>query len=297
MTRALLPLLGLALLLILLGLAWHGSLDRYAEGRAETLLTRALATYTLTRSLNGAISVAQGTEIAVQPVGIGVTISAGQILDPLNDLIERFSWLVLVACASLGTQLMLTQIFGSVACNLLLTAIAATGLVAGLWQGCPGRRLVLRVTALALLARFLIALVTLTAAGANALFLADREAASMAELESVSERVEQRNESVIENAVGDGANSAADNRGTAAQAADRPSMMERIGSFFGQQADALNVQQRLDALRQSAETAITEVINLIVIFVLQTIVFPLAALWLGWQLLQALSRAFLSPNQ
>lgn len=286
MNRALLPALGL--MLLLLGLAWHGSLDRYAEGRAETLLTRALATYTLTRSLNGAISVAQGTEIAVQPVGIGVTISAGEILDPLNDLIERFSWLVLVACASLGTQLMLTQIFGSVACNLLLTGVAATGLIAGLWQGCPGRRLLLRLTALALLARFLIALVTLTAAGANALFLADREAASMAELESVSENVEQRNESVIDNAVGDGQ--------AGPETSDQPSMLDRIGSFFGQQADALNVQQRLDALKQSAETAISEVINLIVIFVLQTIIFPLAALWLGWQLFQALSRAFLHAS-
>lgn len=268
-------LLGLGALL-LLTLAWHGGVDRFAESRAQELLTRALATYALARSLNGAISVAQGTEIAVQPVGVGVTIAAGQILDPLNDLIERFSWLVLVATASLGTQLMLTQIFSSQLLNAVLSGIVLLGLVAHYWPRCPARQFLRRLALLALLGRFLIAFVTLTAALANAAFLADRENAARAELESVSVTVAERNEAVIEEAASDGETDSG--------------ILDRIGGYFGRQAEALNVQERLDALSNNAERAVVEVINLIVIFVLQTILFPLGALWLGVRGFGALSR-------
>ncbi|MEM1437010.1 MAG: hypothetical protein AAGG11_23380 [Pseudomonadota bacterium] len=276
---SLLFVLGAALLL---ALAWQGSLDRYAETRAEDLLTRALTTYTLARTLNGAISVAQGTEIAVQPVGVGVTITAGEILDPLNDLIERFSWLVLIATASLGTQLMLTQIFASPLLNGALSAIVLIGLLAHCWPKCPGRELLRRLALMALLGRFLIALVTVTAALANAAFLADRESAALAELESVSATVAERNEEVIEEAASD--------------AEREDGILDRIGGYFGRQADALNVQQRLDALRTNAERAVVEVINLIVIFVLQTILFPLAALWLGVRGFRALLPWLLSAR-
>ena len=93
---------GLASLLLvsLIGLSWTGLLDREANASTAATLKRALATYAVARGLNGVISVAQGTEIAIAPVGVGLTFTAGQILDPLNDLVERFSWLVRVSCGS-----------------------------------------------------------------------------------------------------------------------------------------------------------------------------------------------------
>ena len=62
---------------------------------------------------------------AAAPAGVGVTITAGEILDPLNDLIERFSWLVLMASASLGTQLVLTDIFATPALTIAQLAARA----------------------------------------------------------------------------------------------------------------------------------------------------------------------------
>ena len=58
----------------------------------------------LARALNGAISVIQGTELELHPAGVGVSFAPGQLIDPINDLVERFSWLMLASSTSLGVQ-------------------------------------------------------------------------------------------------------------------------------------------------------------------------------------------------
>lgn len=260
----------LVIFIVLCALAWHGGLDRQASDRADALLTRALTTYAVARSLNGVISVAQGTEIAVQPVGVGVTITAGEILDPLNDLIERFSWLVLMASASLGVQLVLTDIFSSPWLTGMLTALVLAASVALFLPTMPGRALLLRACALALFARFLFALVTLACALANSAFLAERQDQALATLDAVTTAVAAVPEPVLP--------------------MEDPSMLDRLGQFIEQQADNLQIQERLDALQQRVESGVTEMINLIVVFTLQTLLFPAAALYcalglfrMGWR--------------
>ena len=81
-----------------------GWIDQSGRSYTEEGIKRTLVTYAIARGLNGVISVAQGTEVAVEPVGVGVTFTPGQILDPINDLIERFSWIVLASGVSLGAQ-------------------------------------------------------------------------------------------------------------------------------------------------------------------------------------------------
>jgi hypothetical protein len=103
--RASVPLaLRVALALALALLSWHGGVDRYAQDRVEVQLERALVAFALARGLNGVISVAQGTEIAIEPAGVGVKLSPGEILDPVNDLVEQFSTVMLLASVSLGIQ-------------------------------------------------------------------------------------------------------------------------------------------------------------------------------------------------
>ena len=80
------------------------SVDRVAEADHKALFQRALITFALARTLNGVISAVQGTELALQPAGVGVTLTPGEILDPVNELVERFSWIMLGATLSLGIQ-------------------------------------------------------------------------------------------------------------------------------------------------------------------------------------------------
>jgi len=64
---------------------------------------RAVYSFALAKGLNGVISVLQSSEINMS-FFVGATIGIGQILDPINDLIERFSVIMLISSISLGVQ-------------------------------------------------------------------------------------------------------------------------------------------------------------------------------------------------
>ena len=90
--------------LICTAIAWLSPFEALGSGYVDTAFKRAAAGFAIARGLNGVISVAQGTEFAVQPAGVGVSFTPGEILDPVNDLVERFSWIMLLATSSLGIQ-------------------------------------------------------------------------------------------------------------------------------------------------------------------------------------------------
>ena len=233
-------------LLAALGLAWHGGLDRSALGQTDVTFTRALATYAIARGLNGVISVAQGTEIAVQPVGVGMTITIGEILDPLNDLVERFSWLALVASASLGTQALLTDILSETWMNVTLSGAVAIMLIA-LWVPAarPYQALWLRIGGAVVLARFLFVATSLVVVWADDAFLAWRQAEAMENITQVSEQIAEAQDT------GDG--------------------------WFGWMGES--AQARVDALQSEVERTIGEMINLMVVFIVQTLLVPVGALF------------------
>ncbi|MGB1109342.1 MAG: hypothetical protein ACPG4N_03245 [Gammaproteobacteria bacterium] len=90
------------------------SLDQAALVQLDESFKRALATYAIVRGINAIISVVQGTEVAIEPGGVGVILAPGEIFDPINDLAERFSWVMLLASASLGAQRLLVSMGESV---------------------------------------------------------------------------------------------------------------------------------------------------------------------------------------
>ena len=85
---------------------------------------RALASFAVAKTLNAAISAAQGTEVAVQPVGVGITLTVGQVLDPLNDLVEQFASLMLAAAIAFGVQKVLLAISAHWPVSLVVTVAA-----------------------------------------------------------------------------------------------------------------------------------------------------------------------------
>ena len=98
------------LLVLIAGLALTPAVNQKATTDYELLFERAFVTFALARTLNGVISAVQGTEVALQPAGVGVTLTPGEILDPVNDLVERFSWIMLGATISLGIQNVLLDV-------------------------------------------------------------------------------------------------------------------------------------------------------------------------------------------
>ncbi|MEW5754974.1 MAG: hypothetical protein AB1810_01595 [Pseudomonadota bacterium] len=260
-----------ALLIAGIVFAGTGLIDRAGEEYTDATLTRALVAFGVARALNGVISVAQGTEVAVEPGGIGVNFAPGEILDPINDLVERFSWVMLASSASVGIQKILLQIsawpvFTAGFVILLLAALAL------LWMPRPGgaglRAWLLRMALVLLVARFCVPVLAIASEWVYGEFLAE-------EYEQASIKLEQTTVSI------DRVNQAAEQESAAPQ--DR-SLWETAKDYWQSASAALDITGRIEAYKQAAADISKHVINLIVIFLFQTILLPLGGLYLAYRL-------------
>lgn len=248
------------LVLILLGLSFSGVLDDFGEEYTSAGFKRSLATFAVARALNGVISVAQETELVLQPVGVGVSLAPGQILDPVNDLIERFSWVMLASTTSLGVQNVLLEVARWPVFSLLLVGIALAWASAhwlrreeGQWTARLSRLLVL-----ALVLRFAVPVIALASEGVYQVFLEQRYETSLQGLQSASDQVQVLNEELE----------------------DQPTLVERAKQLMKSAADGLSVKEKMAEYQEAAGEASESAIELLVVFLIQTILLPLFFLWL-----------------
>ena len=257
--RRSLLLLGLAV--VLTG-AWLAPLDSSASRSVEAGLKRALVSFATARTLNAVISVVQGTQVAVQPGGVGVVFTPGQALDPINDLVEQFSLLMLGASVSFGVQLALIK-FGAFWAVSLLLSIAAMAWVWSTWRRPPAHEWLTRALLALLLVRFAMPLITLGSEAAFRLFLETDYVAGQARIELSSSEISK----------------------LAAAPADE-SATDTMKRWWSQTTD---VKKRFEDLKDVAGRTIEQIIKLIVVFVLQTLVLPLLLLWMLLRLVAGLA--------
>jgi len=255
--------------------AFSGIADTTSNDYANQAFKRALVTFAVARTLNGVISVAQGTEVAIEPGGVGVNFTVGQILDPINDLVEQFSAVMLVAASSLGLQNVLLRITGWWGLTTLL-ALAAVFMLAAQWvprlTGSRAPAIAIRVFLIALFLRFAMPVLIIGTTLVFDTFLAEEQQQATAALEATSGEIEQLSHEE-QPVVAD---------------ADQ-SLLARLGSMIDESVDSMNVSERIERLKGAASNASEHIVNLIVIFVLQTIIIPLVFLWLFVEGLKSLA--------
>jgi len=252
------PALALAGLILC---SWFAPLDNTATQQVDAGLKRALVSFATARALNAVISVAQGTEVSVQPLGIGLNFAPGQILDPVNDLVEQFANLMLVASVAFGVQKVLIVMGAYWLVSLALTA-AALG-----WAWFYLRRRVSpawlpRVLVILLMVRFAVPAVNIATDWVFQQFLAADYATSQQVIDGTSGRVATLTPPVP-------------------AATDKESLLENTRRWW---SDNVNVKTRFESLKQAAEQAVEHIIRLIVIFLLQTLLIPLLLFWALYRL-------------
>lgn len=67
-------------------------------------MTQAGVAYGVCRVVNASVSTVKESKIQIEPAGLGVSLAAGQVLDPLDDMTERASDILVTAIVSLGIQ-------------------------------------------------------------------------------------------------------------------------------------------------------------------------------------------------
>lgn len=243
-------------------------LDSLAENYTEQGIKRTLVTYAVSRSLNSVISVAQGTEVAVSPAGMGVTFAPGQILDPVNDLIERFSWVVMVSGASLGIQRLFLEISSS---QLLVWSLSFLSLIFIIvlwinkgnsiqsWHPYLKRTLVVFV-----FMRFSVPMIALSNEALYITYLQPQYEVAQLKLETTSSEIKIINESSKQDV----------------QRSENKGVFDKVEKWLDQTKKNLDISTQMNSLKQVAADISEQVINMIVVFVVQTILIPLLFLWL-----------------
>jgi hypothetical protein len=114
--------------LVAVAISWIGVLDNYAEDYIKESILDAGIIYGISRAINATVSVAQSVEIDA----VIVSVTVGEFLDPVNDLIERFSEVMTVSITSLAMQKILLLVANHEVFNFLIT-LSGAALVAAMF--------------------------------------------------------------------------------------------------------------------------------------------------------------------
>lgn len=249
-------------LLIMTFCSWFSVFDAQSSKVLDVSLQRAFVTFATARAMNAAISVGQGTEVAIQPMGVGVTLAPGQLLNPINDLVENFSSLMMAACIALGAQKILISIGGHWGVSFLLT-ITALGWAWFYFRQQESVGWLSKTLVILLMVRFAIPLVTIGTDILSQKYLVAEYNENQKIINAASSKIIDYKELVTK----------APKTGFIAGVSDA------VNSYVSKAKKAVDVESHYKRMQLAAEQWAKHIINLIVIFLLQTLVIPILLIW------------------
>lgn len=90
-------------------------LDSAADQYFNEAISKAGIAYATCRVVNASISVIKESDLSLEPAGVGITLALGQALDPIDDMTERLSDVLVTAITALGVQKLAYEISRSLA--------------------------------------------------------------------------------------------------------------------------------------------------------------------------------------
>jgi hypothetical protein len=242
-------------MLALVTLAWTDVLDKNAKICVDAGFNRAIGTYATARLIGAAISVAENIDLNVQ-IGAGVKVSPGQILHPVGDLVDKFSDAMLAASIIFGSMKILIAIGNSYVLSVCVTCCA----IAWLWcyRLNTTQPWLSKLIVIIFLIRFS---VPITMIGSNFIY------------ESFMSNKYSSSESQLIIATNDVKNLSSDINQPNAPSASLWSKFKYIVTA------GADIAAKVKLVAVKAETFTNQMIDLIIVFLLQTLVIPLVFFW------------------
>ena len=158
--------IGVGIALITLN-AWTGFIDRLSGDYLQEAMMGSGAIYATARAINALVSLLQGTEVNAWVA----TFAVGELLDPVNDLIERFSGVITIVMASLALQALLLGVFSGLWIDVSLVALGGLAFWAH-QKGSPEWAFkTLRIFFISLMVRLSMVVVAVAGHGVDQIFL------------------------------------------------------------------------------------------------------------------------------
>ncbi len=244
-------------LLLLAALAWLEAPQHWALSTLDDSLGDAFAAFAIAKGLNATISVLQSSTVDLQVF----QISIGEALDPANDMIERFSWVMFAATGSLALQKLLLGISANVLIKALVSGACVLAAVLVALRARVGQLAALKLALACVFLRYAVVLVALASGLASEAFLDEPRQATMSQLETTQQRLEE----IADQRIAD---------------------QEEAQSWWQQLKGSLDnlVGNPVESVVEGFDAITDKVVDLTMIFIIQTILFPLGFLYLLYRL-------------
>jgi len=252
-------------LIAVLVLSLSLDIDSLAMEMQNEAFDRAMLAFGLAKGLNAVISLLQGTELSFTPVGIGINFSIGEVLDPFNDLVERFSWVMLFASVSLGIQKLVLILSAKLFVQVAFGVSVVASLIL-LWMKKMQGSMLLGYTLKAFLLLLLLRLSAI-----SFLFLSQIFYTSVLQNEyETASKVIEKTKTELE---------AVSSQTSQIKQAQQSGFFSRLNAQYTGLSQSLNISTQLERLQKSIEETSRKIITLITVFTVQSVILPLLYLW------------------
>ena len=252
--------------LLSLCLALSFTIDDNAKKLVDESFKQSVIVFGSAKALNAVISLAQGTQINLP----FVTVAVGEILDPINDLVEQFSLVMLASMVSLGIQKILLNFVTTDIYNyLLFTSI----IIFNFWlfkrftNDEKIRNLFFKITFILLFLRFAIPMMAYVNEVSYNYFVKPQY------------NIEELNKDILD--VKD--NVSKINQETITQKQD--------SSFFNkvmEKFDSSYYEKKVNEYKDTVDNSSQYIIDLIIVFIFQTIFLPIIFLFLLYSFVKSI---------
>ncbi|MDN3681167.1 hypothetical protein QWZ04_12625 [Vibrio tapetis subsp. quintayensis] len=251
------------MIVVIAAIALTNVADDYAEQQLNHSMVAAGVSFATARTLDAGISLVKSTEVSA---GVA-SVKVGALLSPISDLIDKFCWVMTLAFGSLALQKILVTILASPLANSVLILSSLAMLIA-LWykRAQPNINHVLTVFKVVVLVRFLLVVTVSLNLAVDAFFLEEHTQESSNQIQVVATTVDF---------LGD-ANSDYQQNGDEAEQGYFEAMKQKWDSVSN---GVMNQKDKILNIKEDVETSIAGFINLMVLFILKTVLLPLLFLY------------------
>ena len=254
------------LIVVLVTLSSTRVLDDYVDDYTNESIRNAALTYASARGVNALVSVLQSTEVEVGMFVSG-SMTIGEVLDPLNDMIERFSSVMTWVLASLAAQKLLLLLASHVLFLYLVAVLGVVSLLLIYFGRSRAQGLVFRCFLVIVFVRFALGLTVALNSAADILFLDQQLRENDQEMAQLQSNI-MRIDTTVD--------------------ADGDDIREAVTDFWSELS--------LDELNQKINRGIENFINLVAIYLLKTILFPLGFFYMALFVIRRLWQVDLKPR-
>ena len=177
-------------ILLLVLISWLGKLDELSTEYIDDSLVKSTVAFGVARTLNAVISVCQSLTL-----GVGVAnVTIGEVLNPVNNLVEDYASLMKLAIGSLIIQKLLVEIVSDTLFKILLSVSGAILLIGFYFKSGIHLNFLSRLFLFFLFIRFSLAFVIIMNSFVDQAFLDEKTQDDLEALSSLSHDIDTANQ-------------------------------------------------------------------------------------------------------